>query len=85
MTSWYPLAIAALILLGSQRFLYKVAAETGCNAAVTTFSFMGTVALLSWIAFLAGGAVFLRPGTLLLFRWSTASDFSATPWRLSKH
>jgi drug/metabolite transporter (DMT)-like permease len=66
MTSWYPLAIAALILLGSQRFLYKVAAETGCNAAVTTFSFMGTVALLSWIAFLAGGAVFLRPGTLLL-------------------
>ena len=65
MTSWYLLALAALVLLGGQRFLYKVAAETDCNAAVTTFSFMGTVALLSWVAYLAGGAVFLQPGPLL--------------------
>lgn len=47
MGSWYVFAIFALILLGFQRFLYKVSAERKCNTAWTTFSFMATVALLS--------------------------------------
>jgi drug/metabolite transporter (DMT)-like permease len=75
MTSWYFLALAALVLLGCQRFLYKVSAETGCNSAVTTFSFMGTVALLSWIAYLAGGAVFLRSGPLLAVALANSLGF----------
>jgi drug/metabolite transporter (DMT)-like permease len=33
--------------MGTQRFLYKVSAERKCNTAWTTFSFMGTVTLLS--------------------------------------
>lgn len=75
MTSWYPLAIAALILLGGQRFLYKVSAETGCNSAVTTFSFMGTVAVLSWCAWLAGGQGFVRPWGLLAVALANSLGF----------
>jgi drug/metabolite transporter (DMT)-like permease len=52
MTSWYGLSIAALFLMGAQRFLYKVSAERNCNTALTTFSFMGTVTLLALIIFL---------------------------------
>ncbi|MEZ4599741.1 MAG: EamA family transporter [Syntrophotaleaceae bacterium] len=66
MSSWYLLTLASLVLLGGQRFLYKVAAEAGCNAAMTTLSFMGSVALFSWIAYFAEGAVFLQPGPLLI-------------------
>ena len=47
MTGWYLYAVLSLILLGFQRFLYKVSAEKQCNTAWTTFSFMGTVAILS--------------------------------------
>jgi drug/metabolite transporter (DMT)-like permease len=77
MTSWYPLALAALVLLGIQRFFYKVAAETGCNAAVTTFSFMGSVALLSWAAFLSRGFVLVRPGSLLIVALVNSVGFLA--------
>jgi drug/metabolite transporter (DMT)-like permease len=55
MFSWYIFALLALILLGTQRFLYKVSAERKCNTAWTTFSFMATVALLSVILFFALG------------------------------
>ena len=47
MDNWYTHAIIALILMGTQSFLYKVSAERNCNTALTTFSFMATVALLS--------------------------------------
>lgn len=53
MTDWYIFAIIALLFLGIQRFLYKVSAERQCNAAWTSFSFMGTVAVLSSVLFLA--------------------------------
>lgn len=46
---WYVSAIFALILLGTQRFLYKVSAEKQCNTAWTTCAFMGTVTVLSVI------------------------------------
>jgi drug/metabolite transporter (DMT)-like permease len=52
MTSWYFLSIVALILMGTQRFLYKVSAERNCPTAWTTFSFMATVTLISAIFFL---------------------------------
>jgi drug/metabolite transporter (DMT)-like permease len=55
MGSWYIYAIFALILLGFQRFLYKVSAERKCNTAWTTFSFMATVAILSSTLFLLLG------------------------------
>ena len=46
---WYVSAIFSLILLGTQRFLYKVSAEKQCNTAWTTCAFMGTVTVLSVI------------------------------------
>jgi drug/metabolite transporter (DMT)-like permease len=52
MASWYLYSIAALLLLGIQRFLYKVAAERDCSSGLTTAVFMGTVTLLSGVAFL---------------------------------
>jgi drug/metabolite transporter (DMT)-like permease len=47
MTSWYHFSIISLLLLGAQRFFYKVAAEKQCSTAWVTFSFMMTVTLLS--------------------------------------
>lgn len=49
--TWYEYALLALLLLGSQRFLYKVAAEKKYQTAWTTFSFMATVTLLSTVVF----------------------------------
>jgi len=51
MESWYVYTIIALFAFGIQRFLYKVSAEKKCNTAWTTFSFMGTVTVLSTILF----------------------------------
>ena len=53
MTNWYTLSILSLLFMGVQRFLYKVSAERRCNTAWTTFSFMGTVAVLSSGLFLS--------------------------------
>ncbi len=50
MGSWYSLAIVASVLMGTQRFLYKVAAERHCSTFLTTFSFMATVAVVSCCA-----------------------------------
>lgn len=45
--NWFLLTVVCFFLYGIQRFLYKVSAERNCNTALTTLSFMGTVALLS--------------------------------------
>lgn len=66
MTHWYLLALTALVVLGLQRFLYKVSAEMRCNSAVTTFAFMATVALLSWCAYLPRAAAVTHLGPLLI-------------------
>jgi len=47
MSSWYVPALLALLLLGIQRFFYKVAAEKKYPTEWVTFSFMATVTLLS--------------------------------------
>lgn len=49
--NWYTLSLLALLFMGTQRFLYKVSAQRGCNTAWTTFTFMGTVTFLSVIFF----------------------------------
>ena len=54
--TWYFFALGALVLMGVQRFLYKVSAERRCNTAWTAFAFMGTVAVLSSALFLLSGA-----------------------------
>jgi drug/metabolite transporter (DMT)-like permease len=56
MASWYLYSVAALLLLGTQRFLYKVAAERSCSSGLTTAVFMGTVTLLSGVTFLVTSA-----------------------------
>lgn len=53
MTNWYALSLVALVLMGLQRFLYKVSAERACPTAWTAFSFMATVTALSVVLFLA--------------------------------
>ncbi len=53
MSNWYILSITALVLMGTQRFLYKVSAERGCHTAWTTLVFMATVAVVSTLFFLA--------------------------------
>jgi drug/metabolite transporter (DMT)-like permease len=50
--NWYTLSMIALFFMGTQRFLYKVSAQRGCNSAWTTFTFMGTVTFLSVISLL---------------------------------
>jgi len=62
--NWYALSMIAFFFIGIQRFLYKVAAQKGCNSAWTTFTFMGTVTLLSVVFLLissepVSGIVFL--------------------------
>ncbi|CCK80826.1 DMT family transporter [Desulfobacula toluolica] len=47
MISWYFFALLALLLMGIQRFFYKVAAEKKYPTEWVTFSFMATVTLLS--------------------------------------
>lgn len=55
MTDWYGYAILSLLLMGAQRFLYKVSAEKRCNSATTTFAFMATVSCLSSLLFVLLG------------------------------
>jgi drug/metabolite transporter (DMT)-like permease len=47
MISWYFSALLAMLLMGIQRFFYKVAAERKYPTEWVTFSFMSTVTLLS--------------------------------------
>ena len=54
--NWDTLSLIALVLMGTQRFLYKLSAQRGCNSAWTTFTFMGTVTVLSSFVFLFSSA-----------------------------
>jgi len=56
MTGWFPFAVTALVMMGAQRFLYKVAVERSCGTVVTTLTFMGTVTVVSAAAFFVRGA-----------------------------
>ena len=85
MEHWFTFAIIALFLLGIQRFLYKVSAERRCNSAWTSFSFMGTVALLSTVLFFifdetvqdVGFLLFIALANSLTFFIATMSNMEA--------
>ncbi len=77
MASWYLYSIAALLLLGSQRFLYKVAAERGCNSVLTTTVFMATVTLFSTIAFFINASTVRNPTLLVIWSLVNSTTFSA--------
>lgn len=65
MDPWYLLSLAALLLLGGQRFLYKVAAERNCSSALTTAVFMATVSLLSAVVYFASATPSQPVATLI--------------------
>jgi drug/metabolite transporter (DMT)-like permease len=75
MDSWYSLAIVASVLMGAQRFLYKVAAERGCSTFLTTFSFMATVAVLSCSAVVAFKVPATNARYLVLIALLNSSSF----------
>jgi drug/metabolite transporter (DMT)-like permease len=76
MSVWYFFIIAALLLLGGQRFLYKVAAERNCSSALTTAVFMGTVTLLSGAVFLASGESAGEISTLFVLALVNSASFA---------
>jgi drug/metabolite transporter (DMT)-like permease len=61
--------------MGIQRFLYKVAAERGCNTFLTTFSFMATVATLSCCAVVGFEISVTHVGYLFLIALVNSSSF----------
>lgn len=75
MTNWYTLSLVALVLMGLQRFLYKVSAERECNTAWTTFSFMATVAVLSAFFFFSLRETVTDAGMLLLTAGINSASF----------
>ncbi len=75
MGSWYSLAIVASVLMGTQRFLYKVAAERDCNTFLTTFSFMATVAVLSCCAVVGLKVSVTNSRSLVLIALLNSSSF----------
>ncbi|HHO75612.1 MAG TPA: EamA family transporter [Deltaproteobacteria bacterium] len=75
MMSWYVLAVAALVLFGVERFLYKVSAERRCNTAWTTFSFMATVAIISTTLFFLSDRHIPDPGFLVVVSLINSASF----------
>ncbi len=76
MTTWYFFSIAALLLLGTQRFLYKVAVERNCGSALTTAVFMGTVTVLSGAVFFFTGESAGDPSTLIILALINSASFA---------
>ena len=75
MTGWFSCAVAALLLMGAQRFFYKVAAERSCSTVWTTLSFMATVTVISVCAFLVRGAPVPDVSFLLLIALANSLAF----------
>lgn len=76
MGDWYLFSIVALLFLGTQRFLYKVAAEKHCSSALTTAIFMATVTVLSATVFFASGDAAPDLPALLLLSLLNSSSFA---------
>ena len=75
MENWFFFALAALMLMGGQRFLYKVSAEKNCSTAVTTFVFMATVSVVSSTVFFIKGTVVTNWNFLLLISLVNSTAF----------
>jgi drug/metabolite transporter (DMT)-like permease len=77
--SWYFFALLAFFLIGTQRFLYKVAAFHGLSPSRTTFSFMLTVALSSGFLYSLRPVPLTSPVWLILLALVNSASFvSAT-------
>jgi drug/metabolite transporter (DMT)-like permease len=74
--NWFILSLIAMVLMGAQRFLYKVSAEKGCPTAWTTFSMMGTVATLSGFLYLLKDRPTVDPGFLWLIALINSGSFA---------
>lgn len=74
--NWYTLSLTALVLMGTQRFLYKISAQRGCNSAWTTFTFMGTVTVLSTIFFLFSPEKEFDISTLIIVALANSLSFT---------
>lgn len=78
MNTWYSYSILALILLGSQRFLYKVTAERGHSSGLTTAVFMATVCLLSTAVYVATGGEIVNYRVLITLALANSCAFAIT-------
>jgi drug/metabolite transporter (DMT)-like permease len=76
MEPWYLFSVAALLLLGTQRFLYKVAAARDCSSALTTAVFMATVTLLSSAVYFATEITTQDFAALILLSLLNSSSFA---------
>jgi len=78
MNTWYFYSILALILLGSQRFLYKVTAERGYSSGLTTSVFMATVCVLSTAVYIATNAETINYRMLITLALANSCAFAIT-------
>lgn len=78
MNTWYCYSILALILLGSQRFLYKVTAERGYSTGLTTAVFMATVCVLSTIVYVATDGKIVNYHVLITLALANSCAFAIT-------
>jgi len=76
MPEWYSFALASLLLIGTQRFLYKVAAAKDASTPLTTFTFMASVALMSGLLVALSGGGFAAPLPLVLIALANSLTFS---------
>jgi drug/metabolite transporter (DMT)-like permease len=77
MELWYAYSLSALLLLGSQRFLYKVAAAYSCSTFRTTFVFMVTVAVLASAITFSRWPQINAPGFLLFISLANSLTFAS--------
>jgi drug/metabolite transporter (DMT)-like permease len=77
MELWYVYSLSALLLLGSQRFLYKVAAAYNCSTFRTTFVFMVTVAVLASVLTLSRWPQINSPGFLVFISLANSLTFAS--------
>jgi drug/metabolite transporter (DMT)-like permease len=77
MELWYVYSLSALLLLGSQRFLYKVAAAHNCSTFRTTFVFMVTVAVLASGITVSRWPQINTPGFLVVISLANSLTFAS--------
>ncbi|WP_291322597.1 DMT family transporter [Desulfonatronospira sp.] len=77
MELWYVYSLSALLLLGGQRFLYKVSAARNCSTFRTTFVFMATVAVLASAVTLTRRPEISAPGFLIFISMANSLTFAS--------
>ncbi|EFI33863.1 protein of unknown function DUF6 transmembrane [Desulfonatronospira thiodismutans ASO3-1] len=77
METWYVYSLSALVLMGLQRFLYKVAASKNCSTFRTTFVFMATVGVLAGAVTLIRRPEIADPGFLVFISLANSLTFAS--------